>query len=219
MIFNEQHNYLFVHIQKTGGTSISAYLTEHCNARFMTPAHLQLNCMVFKDIKPTIFATVRNPWERLVSWYDMMIAKGMHNDFSNYLLQPEPSGHPPRFSSFIRRTAIIQERALPELSDSTGNDIYDSAKGYLKSLSFNQIDYLTDSFGNFACHHTLAFENLGAEFAAFIQKMHPDQNLPPLPHLNARSKSRAWRDYYSNEDREWVARLYQKDIRHFGFTF
>lgn len=221
MIFHESRNYLFVHIQKTGGTSISACLAGQFGGRFVAPAHLPLTCLAFTGPKPFIFAVVRNPWERLVSWFEMMRAKGVHNDFSRYVLQPRPDGKAPEFSDFIRRTAVIRETAQPE-SQWTGPSslIYDPAQGYPKSLGFNQCDYLVDASGTLLCDRILRFDNLAAEFAELMADIHPGDVYSGLGHLNARSGGGDWRGHYqSGDDREWVARLYRKDVAQFGFRF
>ena len=221
MIFHEERNYLFVHIQKTGGTSISAHLTGHFDARFVSPAHLPLRCLAFEGPKPFIFAAIRNPWERLVSWYEMMRAKGVHNDFSRYLLQAGGDGQAPGFSEFIRRTAVISECTKPEsLWSRCRGLIHDETQGYQKSLSFNQVDYLTDPSGRMICDRFVMFSGLAEGMSALTRVLHPDRVPLTVPHLNVRSSPTHWRAYYqSGDDREWVARLYWKDLNHFGFSF
>jgi hypothetical protein len=221
VILHEERNYLFVHIQKTGGTSITMHLSEHFGTRFISPAHLQLRYLSFSGPKPFIFAAIRNPWERLVSWYEMMLAKGIHNDFSRYLLEPDAGALTPCFSDFIRRTAVIRESATPERLWSGGKGlIYDEQQGYLKSLSFNQIDYLTDSLGQVIYDRIINFSKLADGFSAVMEELHPGEKLPELIRLNARPMPRDWRSYYqSGDDRDWVARLYRRDIDHFGFDF
>jgi hypothetical protein len=221
VIYHEDHNYLFVHIQKTGGTSISTYLTGNFGAKLILPAHALLKCIIFEGPKPFIFSVVRNPWERLVSWYEMMRSKGVHNEFSRYLLQPGSNGQDTSFSDFIRRTAVIRESAVAETQWSGGRGlVYDKTQGYLKSLSFNQVDYLTDSKGNMICDRIIMFNRLAEDVSDLTKALHPHKEPLRLPHLNARSSPMAWRVYYqSADDREWVARLYRRDVNQFGFDF
>jgi len=220
MIYDPIKNYLFVHIQKTGGTSISDYLVRHTDGQFISPAHLRLRNIHFIHKKPFVFAVVRNPWERLVSWYEMMIRKGVHNDFSRYLLQPGIS-ELPSFSEFIRRTAIVTEGALPE---SEWNGSLQLAQRdpmrYEKSLSFNQIDYLDDEGGHPAFDRVLHFENLETEFLALISELQLTTGPAKLAQLNSSNYASDWRSYYHHaDDRDWVARLYAKDVTFFGFGF
>ena len=108
MIYHPEKNYLFVHIQKTGGTSISEALMKHAGATFVSPAHLPLHALEFSSPRPFVFAVVRNPWDRLVSWYEMMKRNKIHNDFSKYLLEPSSNGSAVSFSEFIRRIVTVK---------------------------------------------------------------------------------------------------------------
>jgi len=82
MVISDRHRCIFVHIQKTGGASIEALLLRsdpsaaasaqegrrHPPARAIAPiAGSERWRAYFK------FAFVRNPWDRLVSWYHMCI--------------------------------------------------------------------------------------------------------------------------------------------------
>src|SRR5215207_236526 len=76
MLVSYSSKVIFIHIQKTGGDTVSRLLSEsvpdilHLNAKhgFAVDAvkHLDDWNNYFK------FAFVRNPWDRLVSWYSMI---------------------------------------------------------------------------------------------------------------------------------------------------
>lgn len=218
MIFDASHQFLFVHVQKTAGSSISGYLAQHLQSRWVSPAHLLLRQVDFTR-RPFVFAVVRNPWERLVSWYEMMQRKGVHNSFSDYLLHS--TSNPVSFSEFIRRTDIVEEQNLPEAVWSEVDGLLlDRQSGYQKSLSFNQVDYLIDRHGRFAADRVLAFENVEAQFTNLLRDIGWRGHITPLTRLNSRPPGRNWRLYYDTAgDREWVSQLYWKDIDQFGFRF
>src|SRR5262249_5469512 len=78
MLISQNPRFLFVHIQKTGGTSLEKVLCAAC------PQVQQLGCRhdhassACKILGPDYhdyfkFAFVRNPWDRLVSWYSMIV--------------------------------------------------------------------------------------------------------------------------------------------------
>jgi chondroitin 4-sulfotransferase 11 len=221
VIYHPDKNYLFVHIQKTGGTSISEALTKHAGATFISPAHLQLQALEFSFQRPFVFAVVRNPWDRLVSWYEMMKRKKIHNDFSKYLLEPSSNGGVVSFSEFIRRTATIKEQSLPE-SIYTNVAAWKAKQsiGYLKSLSFNQLDYLTDQDGKESYDEIIRFENLPSDFCRVLRPFHPNIHSDWLMRINSNPAFKNYRDYFINTaDRRWVAALYEKDIECFKFLF
>ena len=80
---NKQHNktVLFVHIPKTGGTSIESWLTQHFTMSLhtigipsplkITPQHFQYNDirLMLGEIWDYAFAVVRDPYERIISEY------------------------------------------------------------------------------------------------------------------------------------------------------
>lgn len=225
MIFNASRGYLFVHIQKTAGTSITQALAGQPGSTFVLPPHLRLRDLRFPfGRRPFTFAVVRNPWERLVSWYAMMRRKGEHNDFSRYLLAAQPDGAPVTFSAFIRRVGVIEEHGdalAHERSFAPQEGLHFRRPGvYLKSLGFAQTDYLTDRWGRFRCDRVLRFEHLHAQWPELVELLHPGAQID-LPHANANpDEALDWREYYAKrEDVDWVARLCRKDIRRFGFAF
>lgn len=222
MVYNPVYNFLFIHIQKNAGTSITNALLSLPSSQFIFPAHLRLEDLKFKNkTKPFIFAVVRNPWDRLVSWYEMMNRKSIHNDFSRYLLTPKGnSGSLVDFSEFIRRTNIIEETNLVELGSAVkpfSSDSFEVRGKYYKSLGFNQADYLSDENGQFICDMTLRFENINSDWEALIARL----NLPidaKLKSENANPLAVDWESFYSNsKDKEWVGDLYSRDIELFGY--
>lgn len=210
-----------MHIQKTGGTAISEALIKHAGATFISPAHLQLKALEFSCQRPFVFAVVRNPWDRLVSWYEMMKRKMIHNDFSKYLLEPGSNGSPVSFSEFIRRTATVKEQSFPESSYSKVDALNPKKSiGYVKSLSFNQLDYLTDKDGKKSYDEIIRFEDLPSDFCRVLRPFHPNIHADWLMRLNTNPSNKNYRDYYlDTSDRKWVAALYERDIEWFKFVF
>lgn len=220
MVYNPQHDFLFIHIQKNAGTSVTQALMNIPGSRFITPAHLR-----FCDLtprgggRPLVLAVVRDPWSRLVSWYEMMLSKGIHNDFSHYLLTPQPLG----FSEFIRRVATIRERAPSETSPvETTDPRYwpQLEKPYTKSLAFNQIDYLCEDDGNFVGDYVMRFDSLATDWLKLSELIPSLQQLPPLGHQNKGKSDRPWQHYYQDpKDIAWVTSLYSRDLEKFRFRF
>jgi hypothetical protein len=77
VLISTEPRLLFVHVQKTGGTTIRQLLERHLpgvrpflgthdHARWARSALGNAYASYFS------FALVRNPWERLVSWYSMI---------------------------------------------------------------------------------------------------------------------------------------------------
>jgi hypothetical protein len=224
MVYNHLHNFLFVHIQKNAGTAITQALLKIPGSEFIAPAHMRLRDLKFDaDKKPFVFAVIRNPWSRLVSWYEMMIRKGIHNDFSRYLLSNHCTNENPiSFSRFIRRIDVIQETSNAEmvsLSSDTSGSISWRPDDYVKSLAFNQVDYLINTHSGIACDMYLSFENLHRDWKLLITELDLDQSLL-LKQQNSNPHLVDYLSYFKNQaDLMWVADLYKQDIEAFGFSF
>lgn len=223
MVYNQKYNFLFIHIQKNAGTAITQALLKIPGSEFIAPAHMRLQDLTFRDDQmPFIFAVIRNPWSRLVSWYEMMMRKGKHNDFSEYLLSCEDTNRFVTFSEYIRRTDVILETANNEVGnttlDETGSVSWDPGK-YEKSLGFNQLDYLTDRAGRFFCHKLIFFENLERDWLALLTRLGMAEHLP-LMQKNSNPVAVDYSSYYDNQDDiDWVEKLYKTDIDMFGYSF
>lgn len=223
MVFNPEYNFLYIHIQKTAGTSITKGLLTIPSSQFIPFAHLRLRDINFTTkTKPFIFTVVRNPFDRLVSWYEMMQRKNIHNDFSRYLLHSGSDEYINKvcgFSDFIRRTEIIEETDVIELGqckiDKT--DSFVLPPKYLKSISFNQVDYLTDMSDQVICNRIMRFENISSAWADLVE----DLKLPiksTLDYENVNPRKINTRNYYLNAaDREWIMNLYRKDFEFFDY--
>lgn len=89
MVRVEDLNLTFFHIPKNAGSSIATWLTKnldgeeyHDEFRHATPDRLK---PIFEDFGWT-FACVRNPWERVVSWYNFFKKQGkMPLTFEQYM--------------------------------------------------------------------------------------------------------------------------------------
>lgn len=203
MIANYKFNFLYIHIQKTAGTSIQHRLMKLPSSHIIYNSHTRI-----KDIEFTpelancfIFAFVRNPWDRLVSWYNMSIQKGPVNAFHKYTLENSKN-----FSEFLNCTDIIDDYL-----DNTNHLIQ-----YKKSIAFNQIDYISDKSGKIMADYIGRFENLNEDFK-IISDIIGIKNVT-LPHLNTRIHP-DYREYYSAADAEKVFKMYKKDIEYFNYTF
>lgn len=202
MVINHEHRFLFVHIQKTGGTSITKALFRVEGTRSLDHAHSMIGALdpsVYRGYLS--FGFVRNPFDRLVSWWNMKVHKGVCNDFSRYLLS-RGNG----FSQFLDMKAVINERNPAEVS---------GPAAYPKSIAFNQLDYLAGPDGRLAVDFIGRFENLDEDFAEICRRIGVRLE---LPHLNSFQR-RHYREYYTPEDIEKVRAMCKRDLEYFNYDF
>ena len=203
MIINHKHKFLFTHIQKTAGSSISNVLSSIDGTEIILYSHSFLNTINTERYNEYFkFCFVRNPWDRLYSCYKMMIKKGVHNDFSGHLLDNSKN-----FSEFLNLTDVIYETSPLEC---------DGAHPYPKSISFNQLDYITDNSGNILVDFIGRFESLNEDYNKIMEKIGVTNLL--LPHIN-KSTNGEYRYFYNDSDIEKVYNMYKRDIDYFGYEF
>jgi hypothetical protein len=217
MLLAPGQRFLFVHIAKTGGTSVRAALARQrwrdpwywpiflC-ARFShlsghrlalkLPRHAKI--IAAKELLPHAvfqelfkFAFVRNPWDLQVSSYHHIRRERPH-----YL-----GGHH-NFSDFLR-WKLDPERPYQYHVDTSIE---------------RQSDYLIDLDARPCVDFIGRYEQLDADFAHVCR--HLGLHHRPLPHRRrAPDRARDYRHYYSDETAEWIARHFARDIAWFGYQF
>lgn len=204
MIVNYRKKFLFIHIQKTAGTSIRENLLQEKGTKYLHYPHTML-----KDARLTRrqqrlfkFAFVRNPWDRLYSWYSMIVNIGPEKTFYNYVLDNCND-----FSGFLELTDVILDDPV---------EVFKTKIPNVKSIAFNQLDYLTDNAGNVAVDFIGRFENLEEDYDFLCDKL--EIKKLPLQHLN-QSTRKDYREAYTAADADKVYKMYQRDIEYFGYEF
>jgi hypothetical protein len=207
MLVSYHKRFIFVHIFKTAGTSITGGLTKFCYRPGSTrpanwKAFLSTNWKKIhrvplkkhataREIRSALdpgifdsffkFSFVRNPWDWQVSLY-------------HYILDhPENRGHAATKAMGSFREFVFSR----EDSD------------------FTQTGCLVDDSGRLLVDFVGKFEALEEDFGSVCRRIGISAR---LPHINKSERS-DYRGYYDAETRDLTARLYAEDIERFGYTF
>ena len=165
MLVSDSKKFIFIHIQKTGGTSLRNVLKgtipdleEGRGGKYHVPlsdilkSYPRLRCDDYYTV-----AFIRNPWDRLVSWY---------SDISrNTKILPYGTSCP---YNMLRQSVVRRARSFEDFILFC-HDILGRA-GRLP-FSLNQIDYLMDMSGNFAADFIGRFENYQESAAALFRTL------------------------------------------------
>ncbi len=214
MIISFGRRYIFVHIPKTGGTSLALALEERAKAediligdtpkakrrkprlKTLNPAGRLWKHSTLADIdgivdatqmdEMVIFTMVRNQWDRLVSYYNWLKLQ----DFAHPAVGAAKTKI---FSEFLRDPVIEASlragSAASYMRDATGNT---RPALYVRLEKFDQdIAPVT---------HYLGFEIV-------------------LPHINRSPRDADYRGYYTHATTDWVATMCATDIEQFGYSF
>jgi hypothetical protein len=212
MLLSEEKKFLFIHIQKTAGSSLRSVMSEGIpDLRTMLGTHdTARDALAYMgEIEFSSYFTaafVRNPWDRLVSWYTM-------------IAQAKPRGHllrrllgsaEPRLWTYVRDNSTNFEeflrRCTAEIEDRDGR----------KSFCRNQIEYLTDEHGRRIVDFVGRYENLEADAGRLFDRLGLTDMV--LPRINP-SRHRHYSEYYSSDLAALVRERYRSDIEAFGYEF
>jgi hypothetical protein len=146
------------------------------------------------------FALVRNPWDRMVSWFCYAHA-----------LARRPAAPPRLIGALHGRRAPLRERFGVWLRDPECN------AGFLADgrILRDQLDWITDEHGACLVDFVGRYETLRDDFQTLCQRFGVDA---ALPHVR-RSERAPLADYYDDETREIVRRRHRRDIEAFGYEF
>lgn len=186
---------IFVHKQKTGGTSISTVLSGIGDIiKIKKHASLtdHITCLNEHNLDHETFfkfSIQRNPWDLAVSHY------------------------------FYDKD-LIQKRWGDSTSDQDRFKIVSECdfSQYIKKVMFygGSYDRYMCHKGEYSLDYVCRFETLQQDFDTVCNKM----NIPQmqLPHIN-KTNHKHYTEYYNDETRQIVADYFAKDIKYFGHTF
>lgn len=236
MFISHKYRAIFVHIQRTGGNSIQRIFEEHdrdlLEAVPIAPEKLRTKHGYLQDIQCALpqdvfrsyckFAVVRNPFDRLLSWYCHL--SGDRNSEDAGILYPSslpaaPLAELAELAEIAERHESIGDRvrrAVQTQAPSFAAFVRlpaDGADGLFARFHANQVDYLALD-GRLAMDHILRFETLPSDF----QRLAEHLGFPGrLPHRNRSARSDSPTAEYDAESRALVAARFARDCQTFGY--
>lgn len=213
MLINYRKRFIFVHVQKTAGTSMERLLLQrfpdtvqwlgrHVHASAGVEA---LGADLWRDYFS--FGFVRNPWERLVSWYAMIDGQRRRLPWhKRWRRAPFDLGIWNQVARKARRFEDFVARCTEICHD----------QGYPMSFAFNQLDYLADRDGRLLVDFVGRYENLQKDSARIFARLGLDG--ATLPHEN-RWPHRPYSACYDAATRQLLAERFRRDIAVFGYRF
>jgi hypothetical protein len=198
-MISHAHKFIFIHIPKTGGTSIEKVFKKQIKNNRKHLTFFQYENELKSEIeKYFIFSVIRNPWDRLVSYWKYRQGKihapidGKMNIFDDWL-------------------KFISSLNLDDLHGKTEKSNIPDFRMGLDS-QFNSLINKQNKINV----NLVRFENLQNDFNTICDKIGIKRH--HLPHKN-KSRHKHYTEYYNEETKQIVAEKYAKDIKYFDYKF
>jgi hypothetical protein len=192
----DEHRCIFVHIPKSAGVSVSRSLFGNLAGAHQSLKKYRIMFAPKEFSEYFKFTFVRNPWDRLVSAFFFLKNGGLtasDKRWSNKNLSAYPD-----FDAFVRNG--IQQKNIRSFAHFRPQCDFICLKRKQPGVDF--IGY---------------FENLRADFAHVAQRLNLNSTLLEFNRTPYRKKD--YREYYTDETRQIVARFYADDIEMLGYSF
>lgn len=229
-MISDEFKCIFVHINKTAGSSVEVFFEEYPRAQHVVTTKCIEEYGKRKWNKYFKFSIVRNPWDRLLSWYlwierdTFLYDWSSSTPFQGYSVPYEwgmHGGHPevrpdwykslkPGFEKFVFSIKSTKDKSDFNLVESKRN----AAKGKWVA---SQLTWLKNSRGVVPLDFIGKFENLENDFKKICQKLNLEED--PLPKAKVLRNRPHYSYFYDKNTKDKVAKLYKDDIEYFGYEF
>lgn len=220
MFVSHKYKVIFVHIQRTGGNSVQKVFESHdptlqiklpfppalkrIKHPFITDIKAVLDAEIFQTY--TKFCTVRNPFDRLVSWYSM---------FKHKTIEKPPVDE---FPDLVKLGEVI-EQEIEQQMDTFEDFVHlpkDSPSSLFRRFYVPQLAFISDQNGRILVDRILRFENLSEDFAQFAKDIGFEG---VLPHTNHSVRESNYRQYYTATLQQEIQHRFKADCEYFGYQF
>lgn len=192
MLISHNLNLIFIHVHRTGGTTIGNLIKSHLASHSYKslPQHenakTSASYLLDEYNDYYIFGFTRNPWERILSWYSLI------NKNSPKSIKEERK----RFETFIESNAA---------SDFTTPHFH-----------YNSIEYLTNEKGELKVSNIFRYEN----FDNAVLELQNKFNLPSLEtSILNNTHCKNYHEYYTKKSQLLIAEKCKLDIEYFNYSF
>tara|TARA_B100001093_G_C26772449_1_gene990835 strand:- start:351 stop:977 length:627 start_codon:yes stop_codon:yes gene_type:complete len=201
--------FIFIHIPKTGGSTIKSYLRSfRGNTNVIMHPHILDYINKLPESSDFFkFTSVRNPWELVVSRYFYRL-KLIENAKENRRVKDAEV----TFDEFVKNEEIFMNSFKSWVSPKS-----EAFKMYDKGKSFgSQYDLLSDSNGKMLMDKVIKYENFENELNNLLVAM--GIITYDKFHIN-KSDHADYQMYYDQETRKIIADRFVKDIDYFKYSF
>lgn len=205
-----EKNFLFIHIPKTGGSSINHLLYPYRDFELSTIHHVPIE--TFRNWTPTHifnslykFCFVRNPWDLQVSvWRYTVKNVGLDIDFKSYIKW-----------KFLNDTNVLDYFNFVDSNQEQDKHLIQNA-WYVHRVP--QIYYVVDESGKVMMDYIGKLETIDSDMEFLADKL--DLDIQYVPKINITNhNNESYKNYYDQETKKIIEDRFKMDIEAFGYDF
>ena len=197
MIISDSHKFVFHHVPKTGGSSITAAIAPYCRN--------------YEGVVP-LDDTPKWQWEFHQPYF-------MHHPVRSYEAGAIPEGY---YSfAFVRNPfeAVVSawdHYKFKYFDEFVNHEIFTGVEFVAR---YTQFAYLTDEAGNLLVDFVGRYENLAQDFYEVVGTIGVPLMILPKRNITKDKVHGSYREYYSPVSRHLVERKYKKDLEFFEYEY
>lgn len=215
MVISFRRHFLFIHVPKCAGESITEVLLEPANGggQFLRKhsRYAEAERILGDDIgRFRVFAVVRNPFDQVLSFYEHLRKPLFIDPTALERQYPGSNGRlQPRWASELAMRVDFTQYVRQVYGGEGG------PTGWMKDCC----DWLTDASGRVAVERVLRHERLAEDFAAVARELGLEGSLPWRNASRPVSGRESHRERYDEPTRRIIAARFRPTLDRFGYSF
>jgi hypothetical protein len=207
LLINDKNKFMFIHIHKNGGTSIKDYFLDK-GIEFEEHPTLSARKTQMKFLdrfnKYFTFSVFRNPWSRFISFYTFVRQWKYTDDRIRDGYWKFEGGDPKTddFELWLTKMKFYHNQ-FPEEKNKPVQEI-------------SQFDWVTNDNGKVIVDKIFNLSEINKDWEYFCNRVKIPFSFLPISNS---TKHKDYKHYYSDVARKHVARVAEREIDYFKYTF
>ncbi|MCT8160375.1 sulfotransferase family protein [Pseudoruegeria sp. SHC-113] len=218
MIISTQYNFIFVHIPKTAGMSVTDAFQKYGRPQQRTLLRSVSRRLPFHESPAKAHFRVHDPARK----FTQKLGREVFDGFLSFSVIRNPFDHAVSHYEYMKQFRI--KDTAEKVGKLTFEEYLDyrqqppSGKDTIFARLPNQSYYLTDETGELLVKRLARFEDLNAELSAIAEELKlPDFQLRHINKTKSKSDKKPYQDYYTPETEAVVREIYKPDFALLGY--
>ncbi len=218
MIISTQYKFIFVHIPKTAGMSVTDAFGKYGRPQSRSLLRSMSRRLPFRESPAKAHFRVHEPVSKMID----KLGRDAFDAFKSFSVIRNPYDHA------VSHYEYMKQFRIKSTADKVGQMSFEQYLGYRikppagKDTIFarmpGQCYYLTDATGEIAVDRLVPFEALNDELYALADELKlPDFALRHVNKTKSKSEKRPFQSYYTAETQEMVRQIYRDDFAKLGY--